>query len=108
MPERFPASPRVAALPDAAASSARPNRVGLRRVANQAGDASANIGRPDIFPLRRAGRGRELLFHPRTFGDEFADTRLPQRPRCPGLKPDTASLMIPRDVAEFSPELILP
>src|SRR5207237_7887584 len=79
MPERFPISSRIVALPDAAARRAGPDRVRLRRIANQTGDASADVRRADAFPLCCSGRRREFVLHPRSLRNELADARLTER-----------------------------
>ena len=108
MPEPFPRSPSIRALPDTAASRARPDAVGVRRITNQTRDAPANVRRPDTFPLRRARRRRKFLFDPRAFRHEPSYSRLSQRPRGPRLEPDAAPLMIPRNPPEFPAERSLP
>src|SRR5438309_342390 len=108
IPEPFPRLPGVRALPHTAARRARPDGVGLRRMTNQAGDPAANVRRPDIFPLRRARRGRKFLLDSRTFRHERCHARLSQRPRRPRLEPDAPPFVIPRDPPEFPAERSLP
>src|SRR5881275_701770 len=108
MPEPFPLSPGIRALPDTAASRARADAVGLRRITNQTRDAPANVRGPDTFPLCCARRRRKFLLDPRTFRHELSYSRLSQRPRCPRLEPDAAPLMIPRNPPEFPAERSLP
>src|SRR5438067_13005343 len=108
MPARFPISSRIVALPDAAARGAGPDRVRLRRIANETGDSSADVRRPDAFPLRRSGRRREFVLHSRPLRNEFADARLAERPRSPRLEPDAPPFMVPRNMPELSAKLTLP
>src|SRR5881392_3020123 len=108
MPEPFPRSPGIRALPDTAASRSPPDAVGLRRITNQTRDAPANVRRPDTLPLRRARRRRKFLLNPRAFRHELSYSRLSQRPRRPRLEPDAAPLMIPRNPPELPAERSLP
>ncbi len=101
MPEPFPRSPGIRALPDTAASRARPDAVGFRQIANQTRDAPAHVRRPDTFPLRRARRRRKFLLDPRAFRHEPSHSRLSKGPRRARLEPDAAPFMILRNPPEF-------
>src|SRR6476646_4222891 len=94
MPEPFPGSPGVGALPDTAARRARPDGIGLRRITNQKRDASAHVRRPDTLPLRCAPRRLKFFVAPLAFRYELSHARLSQRPRRPRLEPDAAPFMI--------------
>src|SRR5256714_9202640 len=107
MPERFPAAPGFGALPDPAPRRACPDIIGLRGIARETSDPSANICWPDAFPLRRSRRRHEFFLRPRAFRDEPADARLAQRPRCSRLEPDASPFVIPRNAPEFPSQLAL-
>src|SRR5437764_14567101 len=95
-PAPFPRSPSIRALPDTAASRARPDAVGLRRITNQTRDAPANVRRRDIFTLRRPPRRRKFLLHPRAPTHELPYSPLSQPPPPPRLTPHAAPLKTPR------------
>ena len=107
VPERFPGAARVRALPDAAARGARPERIGLRRIANESRDAPADIRRADAFPLRGSRSRRESALNPIALAHERLDPRFAQRPRGARLEPGAAPLMITRHGAELCFEVLL-